>query len=150
MERKTVDTHFLRFFLPTHITLQSRVYKYAFDSVGICLRFTGPTASHYIAISSGSMCRTKLVIVIILHEPWFMAVESLPDTRAAVRQLKRAFSRSKTLVRCHRLIDSYRLLLYYVWPRGYFSRSVRIPRSDDQTPSIPVGCKGCGFQIEVV
>lgn len=144
MEQKTVDIHFLRFY--------SHESTNAFDSLGICfrprLRFTGPTASHYIAISSGPMCRTKLVIVIILHEPWFMAVESLSNTRAAGSgNWKGLFPEARP---SSDDTDLSTVTDYYYIMFGYFSRSVRIPRSDDQASSIPPGCKGCGFQIEVI
>lgn len=81
------------------------------------------------------MCRTKLVIVIILLEPWFMAVESLPDAWAAHSSNWKGpfFPAARPLSGATDLstVTDY----HYTFSSGDFSRSVLIPRSDDdQTP----------------
>lgn len=116
MERKTVDIHFLRFFYLT-ITLKSLVYE--------CFRLV-----RYLFSATFTVYRSHCV-VLHCHFLRFNVPDEISDryniTRAVIYggrkstghegrgvwQLKRAFS--ETLVRCHRLIDSYRLLLYYVW-----------------------------------
>jgi hypothetical protein len=116
-----------------------------------CLRFTGRTASYYIAVYTGSMCRTKLVIVIILHEYsdlWRSKVGRTrgPRSRAIVKGFFPQQDPRPGPPTYRQLQITIIRLAPAIFQGAVSSHAFGRP---PDTFAIPLS-KGCGFRIEVI